>query len=1174
MLNTNVKYFGALKTALFLMILSMLFSFTSMLAEAAYEFSLSDTEVAITENFNMSWSTDTDATSYNIRLNNIVSSMGSAVSWTGTPSSLGLSVGTHSVYFQGCNSDGCDDWSKPITLVVLSESAPTSAWLSLDSVYVLPGNDFTASWSGNSNATAYNLKIDNTVHSMGPATSWTGSPNSLGLASGAHTIYAQACNNNGCGSWSPPIVLTVADSDSSIITQSATVAPTLASVEVGLNSVAPNGNLTISWSGNNNSTNYNLKIDGINYPMGPATSWTNTPNSLGLVLGSHNVSVQACNAIGCSPWSDTDTFVVESSTTVAPSEASLFISQSSGATSVLDSFSMSWSGDNLATSYSIKVGNDVYNMGSASSWSGLPATFGLKYSGTYYIKVQACNAGGCSPWSAPKTLVLTSSKISPTSASVSISKTSIPEDEEFSLNWSGDNGPTSFNILFDSNSYDAGEAWSGTSWTGTPKSLGLAPGAHKLYVQACNAGGCSPWSPQPVDFTVTEESLAAPTSISVSIDSVDVSATDVFTISWTSNNDPTFYNMKVGDNQFSVFDTSWTGTPTSLGLSAGSYQLSVQACNSVGCSPWSDTVNFSTTGDVSGTAPTFSSIDYSLPTAEKLTPNVSFCVVWNSNNSPTHYNLNVNQTTYTFGSETSWCGTPADLGLADGKHDLEVQACNVAGCSPWSRTVDLIVNKNDGAPTTATIGVNKNSFEESDTVIVTWSGNNSPVRYNVMIDDIVYDVSSFSEWKGTPDAIGLTPGIHKLYAQACNASGCSPWSTPVTVSYTSTGANATSTTDLTNLPSIAFIVNTTNVKFNSAAVLNWSTTNVTSCTASGDWDGSKGLSGVESTANLIEAATFIITCTGPGGSVTRNLSVAVDGIEPALLSLGADSTIVLAGKSANLTWSAANVTSCTASGDWSGDKAVGVSNTESTGKINKGSKTYVMTCTGPSGTVSDSVTVNVSTTGYIPYLLVCPTPVNVVAGGSLQLQARYWDKLLTAPDCDTPGYTDVTNLANWECPDANIAAITNGGGSKGLLTGANRGGEFPAEVNYGGLVSYTPVTVKGTGGGDDDDGTPPTPTITIKNNPDVVRSGERSDVEVKIFSAYDIRCEMIGADPASGNITFSQSASPVVQTYNYTTLPLTATQMVDMICVAEDNPNIRADAWERVKVIPSTIEEI
>lgn len=62
--------------------------------------------------------------------------------------------------------------------------------------------------------------------------------------------------------------------------------------------------------------------------------------------------------------------------------------------------------------------------------------------------------------------------------------------------------------------------------------------------------------------------------------------------------------------------------------------------------------------------------------------------------------------------------------------------------------------------------------------------------------------------------------------------------------------------------------------------------------------------------------------------------------------------------SVNLTWDSSNADSCYASGAWSGTKAL--SGSHSTGKLTS-SKTYTLTCTGPEGSVSDSVRVKIDT---------------------------------------------------------------------------------------------------------------------------------------------------------------------------------------------------------------------
>jgi uncharacterized repeat protein (TIGR01451 family) len=60
--------------------------------------------------------------------------------------------------------------------------------------------------------------------------------------------------------------------------------------------------------------------------------------------------------------------------------------------------------------------------------------------------------------------------------------------------------------------------------------------------------------------------------------------------------------------------------------------------------------------------------------------------------------------------------------------------------------------------------------------------------------------------------------------------------------------------------------------------------------------------------------------------------------------------------SANLTWTSSNADSCYASNAWSGTKST--SGSQSTGNLTA-SRTYTITCSGPGGSASDSVTVNV-----------------------------------------------------------------------------------------------------------------------------------------------------------------------------------------------------------------------
>ena len=68
---------------------------------------------------------------------------------------------------------------------------------------------------------------------------------------------------------------------------------------------------------------------------------------------------------------------------------------------------------------------------------------------------------------------------------------------------------------------------------------------------------------------------------------VSVSATSNFTASWTGTNNPASYAVRIdGVVLQQGLNTTWTGTPASLGLGTGIHSFFVQGCNSAGCSDW------------------------------------------------------------------------------------------------------------------------------------------------------------------------------------------------------------------------------------------------------------------------------------------------------------------------------------------------------------------------------------------------------------------------------------------------------------------------------------------------------------------------------------------------------------------------------------------------------------
>jgi len=81
------------------------------------------------------------------------------------------------------------------------------------------------------------------------------------------------------------------------------------------------------------------------------------------------------------------------------------------------------------------------------------------------------------------------------------------------------------------------------------------------------------------------------------------------------------------------------------------------------------------------------------------------------------------------------------------------------------------------------------------------------------------------------------------------------------------------------LPTVDIKVNGSNgpitINYDNSATLTWTSTDVTSCTASDDWSGNKAASGSESTGNLVSSKTYALTCIGPGGSASDSVTINV-----------------------------------------------------------------------------------------------------------------------------------------------------------------------------------------------------------------------------------------------------------------------------------------------------------
>jgi hypothetical protein len=240
------------------------------------------------------------------------------------------------------------------------------------------------------------------------------------------------------------------------------------------------------------------------------------------------------------------------------------------------------------------------------------------------------------------------------------------------------------------------------------------------------------------------------------------------------------------------------------------------------------------------------------------------------------------------------------------------------------------------------------------------------------------------DWSGTlaPSGTQNTAAItaNTTYVIVCTGAGGSSTPTAATVM-------------LIPPPSASISASPTSVMSGSAALLTWSSTNSTSCAASGDWSGALAISGTQSTGPLTTTSTYSLSCIGPGG--TAPPVVASVGILPLpVVTLTTTPTAVVMGGSASITWSASNATACTASGGWSG--SFGPSGTQSSGPLSAATA-YALSCTGSGGTASANSTVNI-----IPTATLSVSPSVVAPGGASTLT---WSSTNATACTTTNGWT-------------------------------------------------------------------------------------------------------------------------------------------------------------------------
>ncbi|GGA16898.1 hypothetical protein [Dyella nitratireducens] len=520
-------------------------------------------------NFTVSWNAVAGATSYTLETTNGAGS--TTVVYSGSAASTAQTVttgGTQFYQLQACNSSGCSGWA----------DISVGIWPAIPTFNPLPaGTDngaYTVAWSAPAGASTYDVQVStdggNTWAALATGTTST-SIAQQGNVTGSYIYRVQAHNRtvSGTAGWRTSATVTVNTNYGVVPTPT----PTLV-----VPATSYTGSATITWTAATPITGYTLQQSangGSTWTTVPTGTGTNATVS-GLTNGSYVYQLKACNTAGggsaCTGWVTASPMVVTLPPSPAPT-ASVQTTNSSTGTYIVD-----WSGNNEATSYTVQM------QVNGGAWTTVQTGTGTAYDATgqtdatYSYRVESCNVGGCSGWSN----TVTTSVLLPPASAPSLSGGGTSNSGSYGVSWSGVATATSYNLQENVN----GGGWttvqsnSATSWS----TSGRGDGTYQYQVQACNASGCGPWS-----NVVTETVSLVPSTPSISTSLSGPNGKWVVHVSWSSTNATSYtLMMKQGTGSASKIYSGSATTWSQLYTTEAQLQFQVQACNSVGCSAWSN----------------------------------------------------------------------------------------------------------------------------------------------------------------------------------------------------------------------------------------------------------------------------------------------------------------------------------------------------------------------------------------------------------------------------------------------------------------------------------------------------------------------------------------------------------------------------------------------------------
>jgi hypothetical protein len=451
-----------------------------------------------------------------------------------------------------------------------------------------------------------------------------------------------------------------------------------------------------------------------------------------------------------------------------------------------------------------------------------------------------------------------------------------------------------------------------------------------------------------------------------------------YTLSWSSTNAA---SCTASGNWSGAQLTN--GSQGYSGIGGGSYSYTITCSNPSGSA--SDTVTVSVLN-----APT---VSVTAPAA--MTAPASYSASWTSSNATSCTGSS------RFTGLTGLTGSKQETGLPTGIYDYTVTCTNALGIqsSDTKRTtvyaaptVDLKVDGSDG-PTVTRTGPVSYSAQWTSSNATSCSGASR--------------LSGYSGTAGARPETNVPVGTVYDYSVTCrNAAGAT--------------ASETIRMVVVALPTVDVKVNGSNGPLNyiepAGYTVSWSSTNATACTALDNLPGPITTNDTKTISNVLQGAyRYTVQCTNSAGTTAIDTVIVNVNPLPPVVDLkveGGNGPLTLESPASyTLTWTSQHAASCTASSsanDWVG--SLPVQGSQSFVDVTTSTRTYTLTCSNISGTVSDSV------------------QVVVVAPLSGTLSVAYAKLLLFAPQLGLPAQTLSGSSSGGEPPYTIAVHVRTPGG--------------------------------------------------------------------------------------------------------------------------------------------------